>query len=269
MESAAKGAGQLLGTLGYRAQLLVIGVLLPGLLITLELSAVWAFNDEGRRNAILALLPKDAESLAVPGIGVVLLIFFPAYILGYVAREMTFKCSTAWLRRGWPPARRASVILAQLRTVHGAGQVDQVIRHYPVFDLASREADPATLALPRPADFYIREFCKLWLRTKAPALRTDGMEAEINMGLGFVIPSFLGVIPSVVFIPAMFGPAVAAGAVIGFILIGSGLFYNTNTVRCQETEEAISSFLFAHRMRLDRPSPDSPPRLAAPRRSKA
>lgn len=258
METALKGAGKLLSSIGYRAQLLVIGVLFPGVLITLELGAAWTFGDDGRRGEIYRWITQDLKAMAVPGLLLVVVALVVAYILGYIARDLTFKASNFWLRRGWPPSRPASAILAQMRIVHGAGEVDRILGRYRVFDLAAHEKSATTHGLPRLPDFYIREYCKLWLRTRAPALSTDGMEAEINMIIGFVIPVFLGIVPSLAFLPSRFGWLAAIGAALVCLLIGARLFFNINAVRCQETEEAVANFLFAHQMRLDAPPAKAP-----------
>jgi hypothetical protein len=59
--------------------------------------------------------------------------------------------------------------------------------------------------LPRPPEFYIREYCKLWLRAKAPSLATDDMEAEINIVMGLVLPIALASLTAFVVVDKVYG----------------------------------------------------------------
>jgi hypothetical protein len=260
MEGTLKEIGKLAGMIGSRLRILILGVMVPGFIIVCELAVFMAAGDDGA-DRLIAWADAIFQSPYVSVPLLVFLLFAVSYLLGYLSREFAFALSTAWLRRGWPPNRRASIILGQLRTIHGPERVDTVIANHPVFDLARRENDSAVRALPRPSDFYIREYCKLWLRMKAPSLSTEHMEVEINLVMGLVLPILLAVIPCVLLLPDFAGPIVAGCAVVFVLLIDFRFFYNINSVRCQETEEAILNFLFAHWTGLD--APKTPEQKAA------
>lgn len=246
MDGTLKEIGQLVGRVGSRARLFILGVLLPGFVISCEIGVFLAAGDSNRPRQLVTWAEETFQSPVVSGILAILLVLAVSYVLGYLSREFTFTLSTAWLRRRWRPTRRVSRILKQLRIVYGARQVDNVIARHKVFRLVRHENDFAEQDLPRPPDFYIREYCKLWLRTMVPALSTEYMEVEINLAIGLVIPIFLAVIPCMVFLPNLFGPVVTVITAVAIGLIAFRMLYSINGVRCQETEEAVLNFLFAH-----------------------
>ncbi|GGD78151.1 hypothetical protein [Caballeronia grimmiae] len=255
MEGALKEVGNLAGMIGSRARLLILGVLTPGFLLLCEALAVVFWTDISQQGALIAWLTKNFGSQSFALALLVMLVLAVSYVLGYISRETTFALSTAWLRHGWPPARYVSKMLEQMRFIYGSDKVDSVIGQYKVFELANHEADYKEHGLIRPPEFYVREYCKLWLRTKVPALSTDHMEAEINLVVGFIAP-VLFVAPCVVARHGQIGPYWTAATAVIALLFAVRLFYTINGVRGQETEEAIINFLYAHWEGLaDKPKP--------------
>jgi hypothetical protein len=259
MEGTLKEISKLAGMIGSRTRLLILGVMLPGFIISCEIGVFLAAQDSGVTNRMVVWAEKVFQSPIVSITLAVLLLLAVSYLLGYLSREFTFALSTAWLRRGWPPTRRAGPILGQLRTVYGAAPIDTVINRHTVFDLVNHENDTAVRALPRPTDFYIREYCKLWLRMKTPALTTEHMEVEINLVMGLVFPVILAVVPCVLLLPNLIGLTLTVVTVVIVILVDLRFFYTINSVRCQETEEALLNFLFAHWTGLAEAAPGKAP----------
>jgi hypothetical protein len=151
-----------------------------------------------------------------------------------------FALSDLWLRRHWPPTRKLSEIFAEIRRVYGPDKVDEVAAKYEVFRLASGKGSAPTL--PRPPENYVREFCKDWLRVKVPSLHTEGLEVEINMVLGLVLPVALA---SIIAISVIGG---VVGMIFALVAAGAAVFmmYRITWARNIETEHAIINFLLAH-----------------------
>lgn len=242
METIINEAKTLIGSLGTYARLIVVGVWFPGFLLFCEIGSLYFrfFGpvDEGLLSYIAERI-KDFDSAVMSGLlGVLVLAISIA--TGYVSRDLAFAISDLWLRKGWRPTRKLSVIYADIRRVHGDSKVDDIAANYPVFRLATSGVGPAPL--PRLPDSYVREFCKQWLRLRAPSLNTEGLEIEINMVIGLVIPVALA-------------SAVFLGFVSGwlcFVLAGASLaaatfmMYRIVWARTIETEQAMTNFLFAH-----------------------
>jgi hypothetical protein len=242
METIIKAATGLIASLGMYARLIIVGVWFPGFLVFAELGStyfqVYGPSDEGLF-AYIARGIKQYDSTVVTTL-IVVLVLATSITAGYVARDVAFAISDFWLRRQWPPARRVVDVYSQIRRLHGAENVDAVTVNYPIFKLGTGEID--TSSLPRLPESYIREFCKQWLRLRAPNLNTEGLEIEINMVMGLVVPLALSAFWFFFFLTGWLRFASAIAAVGAAIL----LMYRINWARDFETEQVIVNFLFAH-----------------------
>jgi hypothetical protein len=242
METAIKEAETLIGNLGTYARLVIVGVWFPGFLILCEVSYVYfrlfVPSNKGPFNFAAEKL-KEYDS-AVISTFLVIFILAVSITLGYLARDIAFAISDAWLRRRWPPTRTLPEIFGQIRLLYGDDQVDGITRDYRVFRLAYGELDTSRLA--RSPESYVREYCKQWLGIKAPVLNTEGLEIEINMVMGLVLPVTLA---AAVF-PLMDKNALGIGLAIASLLAALFMMYRITWARNIETEQAIVNFLFAH-----------------------
>ena len=182
---------------------------------------------------------KEFDLTTVTGL-IAVFILSVSIALGYIARDIAFAISDLWLRRLWPPTRALPTIFAQIRLLYGDNNVDTITQRFSVFRLAYGEDIDTTL--PRSPDSYVREFCKLWLSVKAPALNTEGLEIEINMVMGLVLPVLLSAVVFVVLFRNV------GGAILAIVSVLSAMFmmYRITWSRNIETELAIVNFLFAH-----------------------
>jgi hypothetical protein len=247
METIIREAARMIGSLGTYARLIVVGVWFPGFLVFAELGSTYFLVSGPRDQGLFAYV---AQSLKGYGSGVVttlivVLVLATSITAGYVARDVAFAVSDLWLRRQWSPARRIVDIFSQIRRVYGAENVDPVASRYHVFKLATGETEVSSL--PRLPDTYVREFCKQWLRLRVPDLNTEGLEIEINMVMGLVVPLALS---SVWFLAFLRGPSRFAVAV-AVIAAATILMYRINWARTIETEQVIVNFLVAHWHGLD------------------
>jgi hypothetical protein len=242
MEAAIKEAQTLIGSLGTYARLVVVGVWFPGFLILCEFSYAYFLlfgpGDQGPFGYIAERI-TEFDSAVVSTLIVVLIVAM-SIALGYVARDVAFAISDLWLRRKWPPARTISKIFSQIRLLYGENKVDEIARKHSVFRLAYGEVDESQL--PRSPEAYVREYCKQWLRLKAPNLNTEGLEIEINMVVGLVLPVAFASLVFVLLLKNVLGIALAIASVLAAIL----LMYRITWARNVETEQAIVNFLFAH-----------------------
>ncbi|MDB5637853.1 MAG: hypothetical protein JWP51_2761 [Bradyrhizobium sp.] len=242
METAIKEAQTLIGSLGTYSRLVIVGVWFPGFLILCEVSYVYfrlfGPSDRGPFN-FAADKMKEYDS-AVISTFIVIFILAVSITFGYLARDISFAISDAWLRRRWPPTRALPVIFEQIRLLYGDEQVDGITRHHPVFRLAYGELDGSRLA--RSPESCVREYCKQWLRLKAPILNTEGLEIETNMVMGLVLPVAFA---AAVF-PLMNKNVLGVGLAIASLLAAIFMMYRITWARNIETEQAIVNFLFAH-----------------------
>lgn len=242
METVINEAKTLIGSMGTYARLVVVGVWFPGFLLFCEAGSVY-FRFFGPVDAGLpAYLTEkinDFDSSAVLGL-LGALILGISIAAGYVSRDMAFALSDLWLRKGWRPKRRLPAIYADVCRVHGSDKVDAVTANYPVFRLATGGTD--STSLPRMPESYVREYCKQWLRLRAPSLNTEGMEIEINMVMGLVLPVALASIVFLSFLSGWLSFALAAASVAA----AAFLMYRITWARDIETEQAMTNFLFAH-----------------------
>lgn len=242
MEAIIKETQTLIGALGTYARLVIVGVWFPGFLILCELSYLYGalYLDKGDiLFTSIAQRIKEFDSAVVTTL-IVVFVLAVSIALGYVARDVAFAVSDFWLRRKWPPTRGLIKIFREIKYLYNDDKVDQIARQYSVFRLAYGNID--VQPLPRSPDSYVREFCKQWLKVKAPLLNTEGLEIEINMVIGLVIPVALS---SLVFISHM-KDAVGIGIAVVSILAATLMIYRITWARDLETEQAIVNFLFAH-----------------------
>lgn len=242
MERAINEVGSLIGSLGMYARLIIVGVWFPGFLIFCELGSAYFLllgpPDKGLFGYVAAMINEFDSAVVSSFIGVFVLA--TSIAIGYVARDLAFALSDLWLRREWRPSRTLSKIYAEIRLVYGDDKVDEVTAKYNVFGLARGDVDASSL--PRMGESYVREFCKQWLRMRVPNLNTEGLEIEINMVMGLVVPVALASTVFLSFLGSWLGIALA------FVSIAAATFmmYRINWARTLETEQAIVNFLFAH-----------------------
>jgi hypothetical protein len=242
METIVKEAASLMGSLGTYARLIVVGVWFPGFLVFVELASAYFLlygPPDQTFFAYIAASLEQFDSNVVTTLVVVLLLAI-SITAGYVARDVAFAISDLWLRREVRPARTVVEIYEQIRRVYGAEKVDGITASYPVFRLASGEVDASSL--PRLPDTYVREFCKQWLRLRVPSLNTEGLETEINMVMGLVVPVALSALWFFLLLQGGLRLVVTLAALAAATL----LMYRINWARTIETEQVIVNFLFAH-----------------------
>jgi hypothetical protein len=160
--------------------------------------------------------------------------------LGYVARDISFALSDLWLSRTWPPTRTLPQIFNQIKLLYGEDEVDAIARKHNVFRLAYGEVEVSRLQ--RAPESYVRGYCKQWLRLNCPALNTEGLEIEINMVMGLVLPLALAAGVLLIVIKGALGIVAA----IAILLAATFMMYRITWSRNIETEKAIVNFLFAH-----------------------
>jgi hypothetical protein len=251
METAIKEAQTLIGSLGTYARLVVVGVWFPGFLILCEFSYIYfrLFGpaDQGPFNFVAEKM-KEYDSTVISTF-IVIFILAVSIALGYLARDISFAVSDLWLRRTLPPARTLSKIFEQIRLVYGDEKVDEIARKYGVFRLAYGELDVSRLQ--RAPESYVREYCKQWLRLKAPMLNTEGLEIEINMVMGLVLPVAFAAGVFLVILKSELSIVLAIASLLAAIF----MMYRITWARNIETEQAIVNFLFAHWEPLPTKSP--------------
>jgi hypothetical protein len=254
MDAIIKEVGNLISSIGTYMRLIIVGVWFPGFLIFSELGTAYFLWFGPRDQTLFGYIDDRLKAFDTSVVVTLVVVFVVAMsiALGYLARDVAFAISDGWLRKGWPPTRRLPSIYLQIRDVYGAEHVDPLTRRYPVFRLANGELDPSSL--PRLPDTYVREFCKQWLRLKAPGLNTEGLEVEINMVLGLVMPVALSAFVLPAFLNAWLGKAILA---LLSLAAAAFMMYRVNWARTIETEQAITNFLFAHREGIDAHRPDS------------
>jgi len=251
---AIKELWNLMGSLGTYARLVIVGVWFPGFLICCELGSTYFLffgpPDKGLFGYVAEKI-KEFDSSIVSSF-IIVFVLATSIAIGYVARDITFALSDFWLRRKWRPARKLSKIYAEIRRAYGDDKVNEVAAQYNVFRLASGEVDGSLL--PRMPETYVREFCKQWLRLNVPSLNTEGLEIEINMVMGLVMPVALASIVFLSFVGGWLGIALA------FVSIAAATFmmYRITWARNIETEQAIVNFLFAHWESLPAAAPTVP-----------
>jgi hypothetical protein len=240
METAIKEVASVIGSLGTYARLVILGVWFPGFLIFAEMGSTYFFFFGPPGEGIFGHITETIKKYDSPVISslIVILIFAVSIAIGYVARDLAFAISDFWLRRRWRPTRKLSAICDEIRRVYGEFEVDEVTGEYNVFGLANGDDS----LVRRTPESYVREFCKQWLRLRAPSLNTEGLEIEINMEMGLVMPVALA---AAVF---LWFPGRYLGFTLASVSIAAAAFmmYRINWARDYETEQAIVNFLFAH-----------------------
>jgi hypothetical protein len=239
--SAVKDVGTLVISMGSRAWLMIIGVIFPGLLISGEviwLYLSWSLPTQPILPIIVGVL---ADFKPLPALVFIALGLAVSCAVGYLNRDGSFAVSNFWLSMGWPPARPLPDLFQRLRFIYGEDAVNRVITKYGVFGLVDMSAETAR-KLPRLPESYLREFCKLWLEGKAPALSTQGAEIEINIVIGLVAPTALAAAVLFTSLHSVLGIALGAVALFGACF----LLYRINSARVIETENAVVRFMFAH-----------------------
>jgi hypothetical protein len=242
METAIKEAQTLIGSLGTYARLVIVGVWFPGFLILCECSYIYfqlAGSLEQQPFVYVASKMKEYDSSVVSTFMVVAILAV-SITLGYVARDISFALSDLWLSRTWPPTRTLPQIFGQIKLLYGDDKVDAIARKHNVFRLAYGELEVSRLQ--RAPDSYVREYCKQWLRLNYPTLNTEGLEIEINMVMGLVLPFALAAGVFLLMIKGALGIMVA----IAILLAATFMMYRITWSRNIETEQAIVNFLFAH-----------------------
>jgi hypothetical protein len=250
MNKSVQTATKFVNQVGYRSRLLLLGVMTPGFLIVFEIGTAAYLNQYGWDYAPISIISKTIanENLVMVAF-VTLLILSVSFSLGFITRELTFTVSNIWLRRGWHPCRPLETTMSEIELLYGKLKVQEVFDRYDVFNVVTShtrrgKADSSScqVNLPRMPEFYIREYCKLWLRVRAPTLATDDIEAEINVVMGLVMPIFLVGIIGIFIMDLKF----AIPMLVGVCGTSFYLLHKINGTRSLETEHAIVSFLFAH-----------------------
>ncbi len=241
LKEAANEAGALIGSVGTYARIVLLGVWFPGFLVFCEVASVFfhCLQLPGGPIGYIAEAMKPANTV-IASILIGIIVLATSIALGYVMRDIAFALSDLWLHRGWPPSRGLARIFRQIRFVYGRDKVDEVGRSYHVFKLAYGELD--TSNLPRQDDSYVREFCKEWLKLNLPNLNTEGLEIEINMVIGLILPIALA---SMVFIAYLAWPLASLFTAMS---LAAAIFMMYRIIRARdiETEQAIVNFLFVH-----------------------
>jgi hypothetical protein len=237
IDDAAKTAANAVSKLGGRAGLALSSVLLPGFLILGETFSLYYFYNFGPNEEKLALASDIMSRNFVLVTLLLLVVLALSYAVGFVSRELAFYISDLFLRRH--PFERT---LEGVKIKYSKEKVEDIIRIHPVFTVSEKEL---RLISGRGVDFYARNYCKLWLKTRVPYLSVEYMETEINIFLSLVIPTaglslpFLG----------LHGAGMPYGVIwIPFITIFAAtlMMLKINDARRYETEQALVHVLFAH-----------------------
>jgi hypothetical protein len=118
-------AGKLVGQVGYRTRLLLLGVLIPGLLILLEISITVYVENYGLPSvdSMRILLQQISQANLVPATLITVFILIISFALGFVGRELTFAISNIWLRQGHWPCRALDAISGEINHLYSSDRV--------------------------------------------------------------------------------------------------------------------------------------------------
>ena len=245
MENPLKEADALIGSVGTYARIVLVGVWFPGFLVFCEAVIVYYHHLGPRGGPIddIANAFKSVNPVAVSILGWIIVVAMSVG-LGYVTREVAFTVSDRWLRSRWWPCRGLRRIFEQIRFVYGTDKVDEVGHAYHIFQIIVYDK-VNTSKLPREDFICIREFCKQWLKLNFPNLNTEGLEIEINMVIGLVLPIALASVVFVTYLSAL-GPLCATVSAAVMLAAAAFMMYRITRVRDTEIELTIVNFLFAH-----------------------
>ena len=241
MKQTAEGLGGIVSSVGTYAHRVILAVWFPGFVIFCELAYIYlALSTDGllageQLRTIISLF-----DLPVIGISLAVVVLAGSMALGYVARDLAFWITDVWMWTGVRPTRSLKTMLNEIKAAHGKKEVEAVFSRYKVFSLADDENN--SHVLPRRKETYVREFCKLWLKVCSPQLSTEGLETEINMDLGTIIPLFLA---SMIF-AILVGTPTAWGFSIALLAFSLLRLYRVTWAINIETEIAIVNFVYAH-----------------------
>ncbi|HYI47555.1 MAG TPA: hypothetical protein VEX35_03735 [Allosphingosinicella sp.] len=241
MKQAAESLGGIFSSVGTYAHRVVLAVWFPGFVVFCELAYFYlALSTDGSHVGEQLRTFISLFDLPVIGISLTIVVLAGSMALGYVARDLAYWITDIWMWTGVRPTRSLKTMLSEIKAAHGEEEVEAVFSRYKVFLLADDEN--VSRSLPRRKETYVREFCKLWLKVCSPQLSTEGLETEINMDIGTVIPLFL----ASVILATLVGSATALGFSIALFAFALLRLYRVTWAINIETEIAIVNFVYAH-----------------------
>jgi hypothetical protein len=242
LNDAIKTASNFADKVGSRTSMILLSVLAPGFLIVSEIVTWYYLKEFGTE---LSTLTQSLDIIAHNFLFSTLVILFVlalSFAFGFLSRELAFFTSDFLLRRQ-RPGRAMEAIKFKYGGDKG-NMVDTILNAYPVFLLCTKEEQLKDYS-KRRSDFYMRNFCKLWLRVRAADLSIENMEIEINIFLGLVLPTAGFALP---FIGLHWTDWTAARVWFPLVSVAAAvlMMWKINDARRYETEQAVVHFLFAH-----------------------
>ncbi len=261
-EEAGKKVRGALDYINFRAAIILMSVILPGFLILTELSLSLYFAVGGTisREDFREFVQETAH-LGSPVVILALTFELAASVaIGFMAREVGFLVSDFLLNYHKIESVEFDQVLKKMVKVYGAPRVASATKDHFVFKLVNlRNFLDVNLISPElvsdedfqksliglglnSPEFYVKNYCKTWLRTIAPVLEMDHKEAEINVFIAFFVPTALVSVPVLAS-----GLSITTGCVAGlFIAAAFVLLVKINAERRFETWQIIANFVFAH-----------------------
>ena len=239
IDNAVKTAVNLTDKVGSRTSMILLSVLLPGFLIVSEVSSYYYLRTFGAHSNPLT---DAANAITHNYLFALFLLFFVlavSFAAGFLSRAFAFWISDSLLKR-----QRFGRTIDGIRFKYGEEKVNGILEAYPIFLLTDKEEKLKDHSKHR-SDFYIRNYCKLWLKTRVITLAIESIEVEINIFLSLVIPlagivlPYTGLYYANLISEQVWIPVASTVAAILMIL-------KINDLRRYETEQALVHFLFAH-----------------------
>jgi len=231
----------------------LVSVVAPGVVLVCEVAYLLVALTGPVDRQVVETAEQAASAQGIPLLVLAALLLAGAVLVGYLAREIAF----ALLRM--VEARRRPAGVAQLRdqlvAMFGAAHVAAVVRQHPgLRPLAAPAATGATDEGARtlhlqgwgrdPGATRVFFYCKLWLRSRAPALSVDQIELEINSLLAMLLPA---VFLPVTLLVSLSGPVRLAAGLVGFTLVGLVwvfVLWRASQLRRAERWEAVRNMFF-------------------------
>jgi hypothetical protein len=233
--------GELFKRITHYVRLQLLGVLVPGFLLLLELM-YWTLPSE-RRNGFTSALryisDQSSQFNTIVEVGTAFLALFVAYVLGFILRQTVWRI-VLWRLKDpqWSKVR------ADLCELYSEGSIDSVIGAHPAL---MRSGGPTTTG--------IRRYAKVWLQLREPRLAVDFLEAEINILFAYIPPFAVG--PFIVLnvtLSSHLAYLIAAPLTSAFFIVI--LAFAAKRLRFDtEPFETILNFLFAHWIAAGEPLP--------------
>jgi hypothetical protein len=266
IDDAIKTAASGVNKIGPRAGMVLFSVLLPGFLIVTEVFSFYYLQQFGTDIDKLKNASDVITRNFVFGILLILVVLALSFAAGFISREIAFAVSDCLLRRSGTSVLRLipyikqninktvnSNILHGLRIKYSNDNIDRVLLLHPIFDLYDCHDELRTVSRREP-DFYVRNYCKLWLKIRVPNLAVEYMETEINIFLSLIIPIAGIILPFLGLRLADSTIWEVSGIVLVAITAALLMMVKINDGRRYETEQALVNFFFAHWENLAKPS---------------